>query len=79
MPTQIYHSSGVTTNYLYDGMGTRMKKSVGSTHTYYIGDHFEIQGGTTVKYIFAGNLRVAQVKGSTRTYFHKDHLGSSTV
>jgi RHS repeat-associated protein len=79
MPTQIIHSSGVTTNILYDGMGTRVKKSVGATNTYYIGDHFEIEGGTSIKYIFAGSLRVAQVKGSTRTYFHKDHLGSSTV
>jgi len=25
------------------------------------------------------NLRVAQVKGGVRSYFHKDHLGSSTV
>jgi RHS repeat-associated protein len=79
MPKQIIHSSGVTTDILYDGMGTRVKKSVGTTHTYYIGDHFEIEGGTFIKYIFAGNLRVAQVKGSTQTYFHKDHLGSSTV
>jgi RHS repeat-associated protein len=60
-------------------MGTRVKKSVGTTHTYYIGDHFEIEGGTLIKYIFAGNLRVAQIKGSARSYFHKDHLGSSTV
>jgi RHS repeat-associated protein len=49
------------------------------TDTYYIGDHFEVKGGETIKYIFAGNLRVAQVKGTTRSFFHKDHLGSSTV
>jgi YD repeat-containing protein len=63
MPTEIVHSSGVTTNLLYGGMGTRVRKSVyngsSTTYTYYIGDHFEIEGGTFVKYIFAGNLRVA--------------------
>jgi len=44
-----------------------------------MGDHYEIKGGVVYKYIFAGNLRVAQIAGSTVSYFHKDHLGSSTV
>jgi len=68
---------------VYAGTGERVKKRVYSggnvTDTYYIGDHFEVRGGETVKYIFAGNLRVVQIKGSTRSFFHKDHLGSSTV
>lgn len=79
MPVSITYNGSVNSTFLYDGMGTRVKKSVGSTYTYYIGDHFEVRGGITVKYIFTGNLRVAQVEGSTRSYFHKDHLGSSTV
>jgi RHS repeat-associated protein len=83
MPTQVTSVRGVTSttvNYGYDGFGQRYKKEVvGGMTTYYIGDHFEIKGGTQVKYIFAGNLRVAQVEGSTLTYLHKDHLGSSTV
>jgi RHS repeat-associated protein len=79
MPTQINHSNGGITSYSYDGMGTRVKKSLGAINTYYIGDHFEVKGGETIKYIFAGNLRVAQVKGGVRSFFHKDHLGSSTV
>jgi len=83
MPVQLSYSSGVTTQFTYGGTGERVKKRVNSggnvTDTYYIGDHFEVRGGETIKYIFAGNLRVAQVKGSTRSFFHKDHLGSSTV
>jgi RHS repeat-associated protein len=83
MPTQIVHSSNGTTELTYGGTGERVKKRVYSggnvTDTYYIGDHFEVKGGETIKYIFAGNLRVAQVKGTTRSFFHKDHLGSSTV
>jgi RHS repeat-associated protein len=83
MPTQIVHSSNGTTELTYGGTGERVKKRVYSggtvTDTYYIGDHFEVKGGETIKYIFAGNLRVAQVKGTSRSFFHKDHLGSSTV
>jgi RHS repeat-associated protein len=83
MPTQISHSSNITTELTYGGTGERVKKRVYSggnvTDTYYIGDHFEVKGGETIKYIFARNLRMAQVKGTTRSFFHKDHLGSSTV
>ncbi len=53
--------------------------SPGST-TYYIGDHFELSPADgAVKYIFAGNLRIAKVTPSYTYYFHKDHLGSSTA
>jgi RHS repeat-associated protein len=83
MPAQVTGVRGgitTTVKYRYDGFGRRYKKEViGGMTTYYIGDHFEVKGETQVKYIFAGNLRVAQVEGSTLTYLHKDHLGSSTV
>ncbi len=82
MPTSIYHGSGTTSALLYDGSGARAKKTVSggsSSTTYYIGNHFEVKDGTAVKYVFAGNLRVAQIEGSALSYFHKDHLGSSTV
>jgi RHS repeat-associated protein len=77
MPYQITYN-GSTTTFTYDGTGARAKK-VGMTTTYYIGDHYEIKDGVATKYIFAGNLRVAQISGTTVSYFHKDHLGSSTV
>ena len=57
MPATITYGS-TTTTLLYDGTGARAKKTVGSTVTYYIGDHYEIKGGVIYKYIFAGNLRV---------------------
>ena len=80
MPVTIDYNSGQSVATIwYDGTGARAKKTVGSVISYYVGDHYEIIGGTIRRYIFAGNLRVAQVKGSTITYFHKDHLGSSTV
>jgi RHS repeat-associated protein len=80
MPKQIVYNGNITTDILYDGISQRVKKTVSSgSTTYYIGDHFEIRGSDTYKYIFAGNLRVAQVKGTTLSFFHKDHLGSSSV
>lgn len=55
-------------------------------YTYYFGDHYEIKEGVAYDYIFAGSLRVAQIAESSDLggsneimYFHKDHLGSSTL
>jgi RHS repeat-associated protein len=69
-----------TVDFYYDGEGVRVKKHVlGGSQTYYIGAHFEIKDGVATKYIFAGSLRIAMIKGAAVNYFHKDHLGSSTV
>ncbi|NNF98322.1 MAG: hypothetical protein HKM93_03005, partial [Desulfobacteraceae bacterium] len=83
MPDNIKRDTGAVpqllASFLYDGYGKRAQKTANGTITYYIGDHYEIKNGIGVKYIFAGNLRVAMVKNGTVTYFHKDHLGSSTL
>ncbi len=42
-------------------------------------DTYEIRNGQPVKYIFAGTMRLARITGSTVQYYHKDHLGSSTL
>ncbi|MEW6110413.1 MAG: RHS repeat-associated core domain-containing protein, partial [Nitrospirota bacterium] len=55
------------------------KKAGPSGTTYYIGDHFEVTNGEQIKYVFAGNLRIAKVSPSYTYYFHKDHLGSSSA
>lgn len=67
---------------VYDGTGARAKKIVSgasTSTTYYIGEHYEIKDGTATKFIFAGNMRIAMVTATGTLYFHKDHLGSSTV
>ena len=83
MPMTVLHSKGgnqVSTTFVYDGDGVRAKKTGnGDSSTYYIGDHYEIKDGVITKYIFTGNLRIAMVKDSDISYYHKDHLGSSTV
>jgi RHS repeat-associated protein len=69
-----------TVDFYYDGEGMRVKKVIlGAGATYYIGPHFEVKDGLATKYIFAGNLRIAKVTGSSTNYLHKDHLGSSTI
>lgn len=41
MPTSITHSAKGTTNLVYDGVGSRVKKTSGASTTYYIGAHYE--------------------------------------
>jgi RHS repeat-associated protein len=80
MPLSIEHGSGVTTEFVYDGAGARAKKRVlGGSATYYIGDHYEIKDGVATRYIFAGKRRIAKRTANEIYYYHKDHLGSSTV
>ena len=83
MPYRIVHVKGGTTNdtrFYYDGEGRRVKKYiVGVGITYYIGGHIEKINGSLVKYIFAGDMRIARINGSEKRIFHKDHLGSSTA
>ena len=72
--------SGTTTQFVYDGKGARAKKVVsGGATTYYVGQHLETKDTDTIKYVFAGNTRIAKITASDVYYFHKDHLGSSSV
>jgi RHS repeat-associated protein len=65
---------------VYDGQGRRVvKRAHGTRLTFYVGGHFEVREGVETKYIFAGSLRIARVGPSGPHFFHKDHLGSSTL
>ncbi len=81
MPVSVTNNEGgsVTADFEYDGNGVREKKTVnGSNPTYYVSNDYEVIDGEAVKYIFAGNMRIARVTDSETYYFHKDHLGSTT-
>jgi RHS repeat-associated protein len=67
--------------YTYDGGGTLVKKVVGGETTVYVGNHFEknLTTGEVTKYYTLGDRRVAMRKGSTLTYLHGDHLGSTSL
>ncbi len=78
MAAEITRGSSRTT-FLYDAEGRRVRKRQGGSSTYYVDDVFEVKDGNFVRYIFAGNLRIAMRENDRLTYFHKDHLGSSSV
>lgn len=81
MPRRISRS-GVTL-FRYDGNGVRTVKENGTQKTLYIDDNYEIINGVKTRYVFAGNVRVAEITGEAGSlvtrYYHKDHLGSSTL
>ena len=79
MPKTITHSVLGQTSYLYDGDNRRAKKISLSGTTYYYSSEFEIINNEEIRYVFAGNLRVAKVTDAETVYFHKDHLNSSAV
>ena len=76
-------SGAATATFTYDGDGKRVKATVGGTTTVYINNYLEWTGSTStmVKYIYAGNQRVAMRvgTGATRYFLLSDHLGSTTV
>ena len=52
----------VTTNFTYNG-DRRAKKTASSNTTVYLNDLYETINAAAVKYIFAGNLRIAKITG----------------
>ena len=80
MPVSIDHTAYGSTNYVYDGNGVRAKKVVnGTSSTFYVSEYYEIKDSVATKHIFAGDTRIAMVRDGQKYFFHKDHLGSSTV
>lgn len=67
---------GVTTSFVYDAQGARVKKISGSSTTTYIGKLYEIKDGALTKHIFAGGRRIATKTPSGTYFYHPDHLGS---
>ena len=78
-------AGGVTSSYVYDGDGARVKETSGGTTTVYVGAYFEWTGSTaTMKsYYYAGGTRVAMRTGTasagTINYLLGDHLGSTSL
>jgi len=70
--------SSTTTTFAYDGDGVRVKKAVGGTTTYYVGNWYEkTSAGVETKYYYHGDRLVAlRRSGDGLYYLHADHLGS---
>jgi YD repeat-containing protein len=67
------------TEFTYDAFGNRAKKKTGDNIILYVSPLYEVEGATTVKYISAGDTKIAMLKGADVHYFHQDHLGSTTM
>lgn len=65
--------------FAYDGNGTRVKKTSLGIDNFYIDKLYECNSGGCLKYIFAGDRRVAIKSGTVVLYYHPDHQGSTSV
>jgi RHS repeat-associated protein len=72
-------SAGLTTSYLYDAQGTRVKKNNAGGSVQYVGGIYELRGSAVTKYYMLGGMRVAKRDGNGNTWFHVDHLGSNRL
>jgi RHS repeat-associated protein len=73
-------SGGATATFLYDGDAKRVKGTVGTTTTYYVGDYYERDAGGMVKqYYSIGGVRVAMKENTILRYLLSDHLGSTAL
>lgn len=61
----------------YDYAGDRVYRAVGTAETRYFGKLYEIApSGVETKYVYAGARRIAKREGTTKLWYHQDHLGS---
>ena len=64
---------------VHDGDGKRVKSTINSSTTYFVGNHYEVTGSTIVKYYYAGAQRIAMRTNGTLNYLLGDHLGSTSL
>ena len=79
-------TGSATAAFIYDGDGKRVKGTVGSTTTTYLGEYFEWATSTSnmKKYYYAGGARVAVRTGTSADsvslkWLLGDHLGSTSI
>ncbi len=76
---KVTDSGIVKGEYVYNGDGQRVKKTVDNQSTIFIYDVngnliSESAGGTVIDYVFFNQRPFARIDGSTVYYYHKDHL-----
>ena len=69
----------VTTTYVYDGDGQRVKKTVGEETTVYINQYYEKTGTEVTTHYYLGGKLIAVKKDTVLSYIHQDHMGSTSV
>jgi RHS repeat-associated protein len=70
-------------SFKYDGDGKRVKSAIttnlGTTTTYFVGNHYEVTDGVVTKYYYAGSQRIAMRDNGTLFFLLGDHLGSTSL
>jgi YD repeat-containing protein len=72
-------SGAASAVFVYDGDGKRVKATLNSVTTTYVGNYYETSGSSVRKYYFFGALRVAMRQDSTLSYLFGDHLGYTSI
>ncbi|HEY3353039.1 MAG TPA: FG-GAP-like repeat-containing protein [Polyangia bacterium] len=72
-------SGSLTTSFVYDALGNRVKKASASGTVEYVGALYEKRPGGATRYYFAGAMRLAKRDASGLSFFHTDHLGSTRL
>jgi RHS repeat-associated protein len=57
----------------------RVTTNLGTTTTYFVGNHYEVTGGVVTKYYYAGSQRIAMRDNGTLFFLLGDHLGSTSL
>jgi RHS repeat-associated protein len=67
--------------FVYDGDGNRVKSTINTTTTAFIGNHTEwdVASSSLTRYYYAGSTRIAMRKNNTVYYLLSDHLGSTSL
>jgi RHS repeat-associated protein len=80
---RVQTNDGKDVRFFYDYRGILARKELaqmaGTSTTLFFDNLYEVRDGTTVRWVFAGELPVARESGGTRVFLHNDHLGSTVV
>ena len=80
--TETTNTTG-TTSYGYDHNGNRVFKTADTDTAIYPSQYYTVEGATSTKYIYAGDMLVATIEDDTpapKTYYnHQDHLNSTRI
>ena len=71
--------TGITTSFVYDADGKRIKKTSLQNTTRYFGSLVEQDNNGLSKYYYAGPILVAKQDSNGKAWYHADHLGSTRL
>jgi RHS repeat-associated protein len=75
-----YGKTTKTSTFVYDSTGARVKKTVGSSSTIYLGKDYDVTSSLSTKYIFLGDRRISTKDSTGKLEFiHDDHISSSNI